>query len=333
MNRNHIANRVVVFAALILPVVSLASDTKHCYLRDASSPTATTAYLLCEQGLVYGTKDAGGAWTAYDTGASGTLHGIAFSDATHGFAVGEVGALLATEDGGKTWQARATGTNQNLLSVCTVGNGVWASGFVGTLLHSGDGGRTWSKQESGTSMALESIYFLDADHGWAVGWSGTILRTVDGGKKWQPVKTDAAKWSLATVRFFDANNGWAAGFSGQLLRSTDGGITWKAQQTPSQAWLTSVAADRAKRLWVAADDKLLVSEDSGQTWKAIPTPTGFFVARVFPVGDSFWALAELGILKQTGSGLQWTRDETFVPAGARIGDSVEESPESGPSTK
>jgi photosystem II stability/assembly factor-like uncharacterized protein len=232
---------------------------------------------------------------------------------------------LATEDGAKTWQARTTGTKQNLLSVYTLANAAWACGFDGALVHSADGGRTWSKQTTGTSMALESIFFLDADHGWAVGWSGTILRTVDGGKSWQQIKTDAAQWSLATVRFFDANNGWAAGFSGQLLRSTDGGITWKAQKNPSQAWLTSVATDRAKRVWVAGDDHLLVSEDGGQNWQAIPAPTGFFAARVFPVGDSLWALAELGVLKQTGPGLQWKHDETFVPIGAQIGSSVDET--------
>jgi photosystem II stability/assembly factor-like uncharacterized protein len=192
-------------------------------------------------------------------------------------------------------------------------------------MHSGDGGRTWTKQASGTSMALESVFFLDADHGWAVGWSGTILRTTDGGKTWQHIKTGAANWSLATVRFFDANNGWAAGFSGQLLRTTDGGLTWTAQKSPTQAWLTSVATDGAKRIWLAADDNLLVSEDGGQNWKLTPVPTGYFVSRVFPVGDSLWAMAELGILKQTGPGLQWTHDETFVPAGARIGESIEEA--------
>ena len=114
---------------------------------------------------------------------------------------------------------RTTGIKEHLLSVFTLGNLAWAGGFEGTLLHSIDGGHTWSKQNSGTTMALESIFFLDADHGWAVGWSGTILRTTDGGKTWQTIKTDAAQWSLAAVRFIDPNNGWAVGFSGQLLHS------------------------------------------------------------------------------------------------------------------
>lgn len=325
MIRRKIATRAVFCAALMLPLLASASDTQHCYLRDASSPTPSTAFLLCEQGLVYGTTDGGATWTAHDTGASVTLHGISFQDATHGFAVGDAGTLLATGDGARTWQARTTGTKEHLLSAFTLGNLAWASGFDGALLDSTDGGRTWSKQKSGTSMALESIFFLDADHGWAVGWSGTILLTTDGGKTWQPIKTAAASWSLAAVRFIDPKNGWAVGFSGQLLRSSDGGTTWKAQKSPSQSWLTSIASDRAKRLWIAADDHLLVSEDVGENWRAIAVPGSFFVARVFPVGDSLWALAELGILKQTGSGLQWKRDETFIPAGAHIGNTIDET--------
>lgn len=312
-------------AALLLPILASASNTRICYLRDANSPTDSTAYLLCEQGLVYATTDAGKTWTANDTGASVTLHALAFFDATHGLAVGDEGTLLATGDGAKTWRARTSGTKEHLLSVFTFGNQAWTSGFDGALLHSSDAGRTWEKQSSGTTMALKSIFFLDAEHGWSVGWSGTILRTADGGKTWQTIKTDAAEWSLATVRFFDANNGWAAGFSGQLLRSTDGGITWKAQKSPTQSWLTLIATDRAKRLWVAADDHVLVSEDGGQNWKAIPVPTSFFVSRVFPVGDSLWGLAALGLVKQTGPGLEWKHDETFIPAGAHIGNTVGET--------
>ena len=318
-------NLIAASAAFLMPLLATASDTQHCYLRDAASPAASTVYLLCEQGLVYSTNDAGANWVAHDTGATDNLRAISFFDATHGIAVGAAGAVLATEDGAKTWQPRTSGTKENLLSVFTVGAHAWASGFDGALLTSADGGRTWSGQKSGTTMALESVFFLDAGHGWAVGWSGAILRTTDGGNTWQTIKTDAAQWSLATVRFIDANNGWAAGFSGQLLHSTDGGTTWKAQKSPTQSWLTSIATDRAKRLWIAADDHVLVSEDAGQNWKAVAVPSSFFVARLFPMGDSLYGLAALGIVKQAGSGLEWKHDETFVPAGAHIGNSVSET--------
>lgn len=44
-----------------------------------------------------------------------------------------------------------------------------------------------------------------------------------------------------------------------------------------------------------------------------------------------WALGELGILKQTGNGLQWKRDDTFVPAGAHIASSLDDGSTKGKS--
>ncbi|MGA2194652.1 MAG: YCF48-related protein [Bryobacteraceae bacterium] len=327
-NCKSVARLVAASALLLLPPLAAASDKGHCYLRDASAPTVSTAFLLCEQGLVYATFDAGATWTARDTGASVTLHAISFSDANHGLVGGQGGTLLATADGGKTWQARKTGSTEHVLTIFTLGDRAWVGGFDGTILYSSDGGATWVKQKSGTTMALENIFFLDADHGWAVGWSGTILRTADSGKNWENIKTDAASWSLAAVHFNDLKNGWVVGFSGQLLHSSDGGATWVAQKSPTQSWLTSVAADRAKRLWIAGDDQLLFSEDGGATWRGIPI-ANMFVSRVFPLGDSLRALGELGILKQGGAnGLEWKRDDKLVPAGAQIANSLEEAAKS-----
>ncbi|MGP8176187.1 MAG: WD40/YVTN/BNR-like repeat-containing protein [Terracidiphilus sp.] len=325
LNCKSVARLMGASAFLLLPLLAAASDKEHCYLRDASAPTASSAFLLCEQGLVYATTDAGATWTARDTGAAVTLHAISFSDANHGFVAGEGGTLLATADGGKTWQVRNTGSTEHVLTIFTLGNRAWVGGFDGTILYSSDQGATWVKQKAGTTMALENIFFLDPDHGWAVGWSGTILRTADGGKNWETIKTDAASWSLAAVHFNDLKNGWAVGFAGQLLHSSDGGTTWVAQKSPTQSWLTSVATDHANRLWIAGDDQLLLSEDSGATWRGIPV-ANMFVSRVFPLGGSLRALGELGILKQGGgSGLEWKHDDSLVPAGAHIANSLEDA--------
>jgi photosystem II stability/assembly factor-like uncharacterized protein len=310
-------------AVLVLPVAAFGSDKQHCYLRDAMAPAGSTAYLMCEQGLVYVTTDGGATWAARDTGAAQLLHAVYFSDATHGFVVGDQGTLLATADGGKTWQARTSGTTEHLLAIYALGNQAWASGFDGTLLYSADGGVTWVKQKSGTTMSLEGLYFLDPDHGWAVGWSGTILRTTDGGKKWETIKTDAASWSLAAVHFRDLKNGWATGFLGELLRSRDGGATWEAEKSPTPSELTSVTLDRDNHVWVAADDQILESDD-GDQFRSVPVENHPFIAKLFPLGGSMWALGELGLFKQTAAG-QWKRDENFVPAGARIGNSLDDA--------
>src|SRR5579862_4210173 len=119
---SFVPGRLVLAAFFLLPLLSFGSDKQNCYLRDGTPASASTVYLLCEQGLVYVTKDAGATWTSSDTGATAVLHGIAFMDATHGFVVGDSGTLLATADDGKTWEARTSGTTEHLLTIFTLGN-------------------------------------------------------------------------------------------------------------------------------------------------------------------------------------------------------------------
>ena len=319
---------LVAAGMLVLPRAGSAAEDM-CFFRDAAAPGASTAYLLCEQGQVYATRDAGTHWLTLQTGATQTLHAIAFRDASHGFVVGDNGVILATGDGGKTWRAVLNQKKQpylidDLHCAFALGNQIWAGGFLGALLHSGDGGRTWAKQKTNTSMGLEGVYFLDANHGCAVGWSGTILRTQDGGKNWQPVASKA-EWSLAAIRFRDQNNGWAVGFAGELLRSHDGGATWEEQKSPIEASLTSVAFDKAGRIWVAADEQLLVNQNGGEPWTVVGVGQAF-LGKVFRVGDELWALGEQKLLKQTGSGMQWKRVENLVPAGTAISDSLDATP-------
>jgi photosystem II stability/assembly factor-like uncharacterized protein len=123
---------------------------------------------------------------------------------------------------------------------------------------------------------------------------------VDGGKKWQAVASKA-QWSLTSIYFSDANNGWICGFSGQLLRTKDSGATWEVLPAPSKAWLKDVSVDRSNRMWIAADDQFLVSEDGGAKWRAVPVLTQAFLRKMLPVGNSLWAIGQLGMMRQEGA--------------------------------
>ena len=298
----YFAKLMGLVGGLMLPMLASAAGDL-CYLRDAAAPTATTAYLLCEQGQIYATNDAGGKWIMYRTrpqaDKSGrTLRAVFFKDSLHGLVAGHGGTILSTDDGGKTWQPRlndkkANFTTEHLLDIYGIGDQVWIGGFSGTMLHSSDFGRTWEKQKSNTTMALQGVFFLDANHGWAVGWSGTILRTADGGKKWENIDTKAATWSLNAVYFKSEQEGWASGFSGELLRTRDGGLTWDALKSPVMSTLSSISTDKAGRLWIAADEQLLVSTDGGNFWKTAAGDNYMFLSRLFRTGDTLWAMGEL----------------------------------------
>jgi photosystem II stability/assembly factor-like uncharacterized protein len=296
---------------LIVPLLLCAQEQKPCWLRDGASPAPATAYLLCEQGGLWTTADAGATWASLSTGSTERHRAFAWLDTIRGIAVGNGGMILATGDGGKTWQPRVSGVKENLMDVTSVGESVWISGYQGVVLHSADGGKSWTRQPTQTSMTLEGIFFLDQDHGWSVGWSGTILRTVNGGQTWTTIKT-TAQWSLTAICFTDVNNGWVAGFSGQLLRSKDGGVTWTALKSPVSSSLTSIAFDHAGRGWITYDDGLLVSQDKGDTWTPVSVGGRHFLGKLLPVGQALWAIGQSVIFEQSGNGMEWKQNPNLV---------------------
>jgi photosystem II stability/assembly factor-like uncharacterized protein len=292
----------------VLPVFGEGS----CWLRDASSPAPATVYALCEQGVLWVTKDGGTKWESRNMGASVPLRAMAFPDAQHGIVVGDGGTVLGTDDGGVKWTPRESGVKEKLFDVTFIGQNGWAAGMTGVLIATMDGGRTWTRQKTGTTQAIEAIYFLDAKHGWAVGWAGTILRTTDGGANWQLVKADAAQWSNGSIYFKDEKVGWAAGFGGQLLQSKDGGATWSVVKTPVSVSLTSIAFDKSGSGWITYDDGLLKSEDGGTTWKAVKTEGRYFLSRLLRMNDTLLAVGQSVMLRQTGPS-EWKKIDSLVP--------------------
>lgn len=296
----------------VLPAV--ASDTSSCSLRDARATGGNIIYVLCAEGTVMSSNDAGAKWTLHQTNATERLRAMAFIDQNRGVVVGDNGLMLATDDGGKTWQVRKTNTTEALRSVTFVGESGWVAGYSGLILHSDDGGKTWSPQNSNTTLSLENVFFVDAQHGWAVGWVGTIVRTDDGGKTWEAIKSDAANWELSSIFFRDPQNGWAVGFQGQILRSKDGGKTWTALKSPMNGWLTCIRFDSDNRGWITSDDNLLVSKDGGETWERVMVEDRLYLTKLARINGGLWAIGPYRVLKQTGDGLKWDPVENVVPS-------------------
>ena len=276
LKRKNFVKLIGTIGMLALPVAASAAGD-ICYLRDAFAASANTAFLLCGQGMVYVTNDAGGHWAMQriakppDVRASATmtaeqkaqlvlgttpdLHAIAFRDDTHGIVVGNSGTIYATDDGGKTWKLRQDEkkknfTTEHLVDVTLIGNLGWASGFDGVILHTIDGGVTWAKQTSGTTMDLQSIDFLNADLGWAVGWSGTILRTTDGGKNWKTIHGGASVNEIGATPAGSAAADDVASYS-----------------------LSTVYFKDEKNGWACGfGGQLISSNDGGLTWTKLKSP-------------------------------------------------------------
>ncbi|MEI6452803.1 MAG: hypothetical protein WCP98_23020, partial [Actinomycetes bacterium] len=106
-----------------------------------------------------------GGWFKQISGATAELRAVAFSDATHGWAVG--GAYVPA--GG--------------------------AGSGGAILATTDGGANWSTQTSATIFDLLGVTFTDAEHGWAVVTYAATLVTTNGGVTWseESIETGAGR--------------------------------------------------------------------------------------------------------------------------------------------
>ncbi len=163
-------------------------SAEHVLLMGWRGPTC---FICC-------TKDAGKSWTesAIPMEGAASLWGVSLApDGQFGWAWGMEGeivrngahamlertVILRTADGGTTWQ-RQTPPVKTLLT------GVWAissreawlamrGGYAlptflpGGLWHTVDGGLTW-RNESPAGYSVNTMFFLDRQHGWAVGGYG-----------------------------------------------------------------------------------------------------------------------------------------------------------------
>lgn len=206
--------------------------------------TASKAFAVTSAGKVLRWSGPGSPWEALtvsdwpETGYR-ALRGIAFTDATHGWAVGDLGGVAKTVDGGATWttvQKPASGgaylraiTAVSSTKCIAVGDG----GAIRAITASGV-----TAVSSGTTKALRGVAFADATHGWAVGDDATMKRTTDGGVTWtsQTVQylpnASISATRILAIAFADALNGMAVGTYQQVWRTSDGGATWTRAQIP-----------------------------------------------------------------------------------------------------
>jgi len=137
-----------------------------------------------EGGSLVHTSDGGATWTQQNSGTTGLIDDVYFTDASNGWAVSEYhgdfvspGLVLRTTDGGQTWVEQSTGVFGNYHDIDFAdGLNGWIVGQGGLMLRTTDGGETWTEQPRPTPNILLGVDFVDAASGWAVGVNGTILR-------------------------------------------------------------------------------------------------------------------------------------------------------------
>ena len=182
---------------------------------------------------IVATTNGGATWTKQDSGPAknGPLFGLAFSDASHAWAVGSQGMIIATANGGTTWTQQTLGSTADLYGVAVAdASHAWAVGLYGTILATTDGGATWRKQYTGIRANLNGVSFPDALRGWATGY--------DWDTKVSPATPQTVSSGSMPTFTFAPDPGY------QVMIMTVDGDT-KALTGPNQYTFPPVTADHA----------------------------------------------------------------------------------------
>ena len=251
------------------------------------------------------------------------LCGVAFTDATHGWAVGEDGTILATTDGGATWSAQSSGTSESLYDVAfTDATHGWAVGEGGTILATSDGGATWSAQSSGSSTWLHGVAFSDATHGWAVGEGGTILATTQRRRHLERAELGhAARGSTASPSPTPLTAGrWAATAPSSPPPTAAPPGARRARGPPSG--LAGVAFTDATHGWAVGDGgTILATTDGGATWSAQSSGTTVDLGAVaFTDATHGWAVGDGGTILVTANGGATWSAQSLAPGAGTISE-------------
>ena len=230
-------------------------------------------WICSSKGVIIKTKNGGNNWTTHFSSnlENKKFYSIHFADTLKGTSVGTDGVIMQTSDGGLTW-TRQPGMQLGFLYSTFFINAQlgWAVGGPGGFIaKTMDGGQNWAikmQQTQTVGNEMESVFFVDAQHGWVVGAGGKVLKTSDGGETWtiQPL---GASFPLRSVYFIDQHNGWIAG-SGKSYKTSNGGATWEILNP--DLYLRDVYMASAQIGYAISNTSgtsFCRTEDGGTTWQ------------------------------------------------------------------
>ncbi|MDG2382796.1 MAG: YCF48-related protein [Pirellulaceae bacterium] len=239
-------------------------------------------------------------------------------------------AVIALQNGSANadWP-KAFRMDANLYDICFIDAQIgWTVGDRGTILKTSDGGATWHLQSSSVDCRLESVHFLDQNHGWAVGGQtvpythrtlGVLLKTHDGGQTWTKQENNFLPW-LTQVEFFDQQRGIVAGhpsamYPSAVHRTEDSGKHWKPCSGKTSGGIFASFNPDGNGLLIERDGRLTRMESQRLT-PLSKAPLGGALARQLYMQSARQGIicgtqGRIGLTRDGGT--NWSKPENLVP--------------------
>ena len=184
-------------------------------------------------------------WYQLNSGTSGLIYSVFFTNENTGFVGLNYGVVLKTTNAGVNWVSQSLPTTYQLRYVffTDVSTGYIASGgssnSAGDVIKTTNGGNTWNALSLPVYAHFYRVYFINSNIGYVTGWE-TILKTTNAGSTWES-QSFAGLGFISHICFVDVNTGFACTYNSyKILKTTNGGSNWQEVFTAS-APITGIA--------------------------------------------------------------------------------------------
>jgi LPXTG-motif cell wall-anchored protein len=236
-----------------------------------------TGYAVAWNSYIVKITNGGTNWQRIGSGSVQTVHSMRFFDNQNGLAGASWNndtklTVFKTNDGGQSW-SQNTFNIDCMRKAFFVSSNVWyALNYPGKIMKTVDAGQNWTEKTLPTTDWMESIYFIDENHGMVAGGNYKTYYTDDGGNTW----AEKYIWCGNRVNdflFTSSNNGYAVcdNGNGVIHKSTDGGRTWNHVYSAAGR-LNSISFPSQSVGYAGGESGVYKTTDGGNNWLQIPGP-------------------------------------------------------------
>lgn len=290
-----------------------SNTSEHLY--GVHFTSATTGYVVGNNGTILKTTNGGLNWTVQTSFTSQKLNSVYFTDANTGYAVGAAGVIFKTTDAGVNWTAQTSGVTDELLTVKALPSNpdvIFISGSS-TVLKTSDAGQNWAAIDGNmtNSYNWRALHPQNMNGALVAGNFQSYATTSNSGSSWaeSQLGTVQGKICCAFVAFSfpTATDGYLVSNSGDLMSTVDGGANWTILDSTIVSSYSADAEDihfaTVGKGWIFGD-KILYTADGGTSWAEQTIPTADNVRRAFFINESLgYAVGSNGsIIKTTNGG-------------------------------
>jgi photosystem II stability/assembly factor-like uncharacterized protein len=291
-------------------------NLKSLYFKDSLNGIATggASYpgtVICR------TTDGGINWIPLPTISGFAARVMGFDNKV--IVAGDGGGMILSTNFGDSWVVVNKDPRENLTSIITFNDKIYAGGMDGTFYKSTDLGSTFSMNyvvSANKCITPNAIQFLNENLGYAACQRGQALKSTDAGINWiqiLPPDTASSLVSNLALCFINENIGFVVGKMASnvdvIHKTTDGGQSWSSFQNLAHQNLNCVSfADDLHGAAGGNNSVILYTTDQGTSWNAATvniTNQAAIKSIKFYNGLNGIAVGATIILKTTDGGATW----------------------------